>query len=129
MPLASRRIVMGAGVYDRVTDVIVWQIGIVSVTIERELQDAGARQLKLVAEQRHVRSDGAQILDYKWQAPQFSLDGLEKTRSWTRYPLAILRCLGTGRYVPGSREAPEVIQANHVYVAQQTADSLNAPPK
>ena len=37
IPFASWRVVMRAGIRDRVADKIVWKIRIISVTVEREL--------------------------------------------------------------------------------------------
>ena len=118
---------MRARIRDRVADKIVREIRIICVTIERELQDSRAWYLRLIAQQRHVLSDEPQILGDKWQPPQFSPDRLEKAASWAGHPLAGLRCLSPRWYMPRSRETAEMIQANYVYVTQQSANPIDAP--
>ena len=62
------------------------------------------------------------------KCPSSRLDRLEKGWLPAPHPFAGLRCLGPGWNVPRSRETPEVIQSNHVYVTQQSANPIDAPP-
>src|SRR5208283_1915054 len=127
IPFASWRIVVRACIRNCVTDKVLRKIRIVSVTIEGELQNSCTRDLKLIAQQRHVLSDQPQILGDKWQPPQFFPDRLEKAATRAGHPLAGLRCLSPRWYMPRSCETAKMVQANHIYVTQQSANPVDPP--
>ena len=52
---------MGACINDCVWHVVVWQVGISWITIERELQDMNPGQLELVTQRGHIRRDQPQV--------------------------------------------------------------------
>jgi len=117
-----------AGIDDGVADEILWKMGIVLVTIEGKLQDSSAWNLELIAQRRHVRGDGAEILGDKWQPPHFTPDRLEETCPRALHPLTGLCSLGPCWHMPRSRKTPEVIETNHVYMSQECTYSIDAPP-
>src|SRR5580693_8071493 len=98
------------------------------MTIEGELQDARPRHAKLVSQGLHVGRNKTQIFRDEWQLAQLGLHGLKKAGSRTRDPLPGLSRWRSGWNVPRSREPAEVIQANHIDVSQQSAQSIDAPP-
>src|ERR1700736_1699632 len=53
---------------------------------------------------------------------------LKKAGARTLLPLAGLCCGRSARNVPRGRESTEVIQANQIYVSQQSPQPLYAPP-
>src|SRR5580704_1089397 len=59
---------------------------------------------------------------------QLRLHCLKKAGSRTRNPLPGLSRWRSGWNVPGSREAAEVIQANHIDVSQHSTQPIDAPP-
>jgi hypothetical protein len=73
------------------------------------LQYPGPRQLKLVAQCLHVRSNNPQIFDDERQATQFLVHRFEKQSAWPRQPLPRLSRCCVRRNVPRSREPAEVI--------------------
>src|SRR5437870_13061369 len=77
VPLSSRRIVVGAGIRDRVVDKVVRQIWVVRMTVEGKLEDSSPRQLKLITQCLHVRRDNTQIFDDKLKVAQLLVYRLE----------------------------------------------------
>src|SRR5208283_5333119 len=57
----------------------------------------------------------------------FSLHSAEKLRTRTRHPMPSLGCRCIGRDMPGRRESTEMIQADHIHVREQGAQTVNAP--
>jgi len=88
VPLARRGIVVGAGVYDRIGDVVVRQMRVIRMSVEAELQHPCPRQTELVAQCGNVRRDQPQILGNERQTSHFSPYGLEELASRTGHPLA-----------------------------------------
>ena len=118
---------MRSGVGDCIVNKVVRQIGIIRMTIEGELQDAHPRQTKLVAQSMHVGGNKTQIFGDEWQMAQLGLHCLKKAGSWARHPLPGLSRWRSGWNVPRGRESAEVIQANHIDVSQQSAQTIDAP--
>src|ERR1700730_9325659 len=59
---------------------------------------------------------------------QLRLHRLKKPGARTRHPLAGLSRWRPSWNVPRSRKPAEVIQANHIYVGQQSTQPVDAPP-
>src|SRR5215467_1494198 len=97
------------------------------MTVKGELQNPGTRQLKLVAQCLHIRSNNSQIFDDELQVAQLVSYCFKKMGARPWYPLS-----GLGRWcacwnMPCGREAAEVIQANRIHVSEQGSHSVNRP--
>src|SRR5437899_10627960 len=97
------------------------------MAVESKLQHPRPRHLELVAERRNVRRDQAEILSNERHYAQLSLYRVEKISARTWYPLAGLGRTCPGRYMPGGRQATEMIQTNHIHVSQQRAEAIDGP--
>ena len=79
------------------------------MTVEGELQDAGPRKVKLIAECIYIRRDQSQILHDKRQAAQLTLDCVKKIGARTGNPLSRLCSRRAGGHVPGGGEPAEML--------------------
>src|SRR5262245_54452481 len=101
VPSTRRRIVVSARVDNGVVDIVVGQMWVVAMTVERELQNASAGELKDVTKHAHIRRDDSQILGQEWQSPDDLLYDAEQAGARTRDPFTRLRCWRRGRHMPG----------------------------
>ena len=62
IPSPAGSIIVRPGIYDRVRDVVVREVGVIRIAVEGKLEDTGTRHLKLIAERTNVRCDQTQIL-------------------------------------------------------------------
>src|ERR1035438_9337396 len=92
-------------------DVVLWQVRIVFVPIEGELQNPCARNLKLVAKILHILSDETEIFGDERQSAQLGFDPAEEPGPRTRLPRPRLGRGSPGRYVPGRRKPAEVVRS------------------
>src|SRR4029450_4986065 len=92
---------------------------VVPMAVKGELEHPRPRNVKLVAQRADVRRDHAEILGDEWQRSQLLLDGVEEIGAGASKPLPRLRRRRPRGNVPGSREAPEMIQTEHVHVYQR----------
>src|SRR5258708_29976390 len=95
--------------------------------IEREVGQQSAGEAEGVAEGANIGRDQPQILGDEWQTAQPSLHRAEELGARTWHPLAGLRRRGSGGYVPGGGESPEMVHADRVHVSQQGAQAGDAP--
>src|SRR5260221_7386063 len=117
MPSPRWRVVVGAGIGDRVGDKVVRQIWIVCMTVKGELQNSSPRKLKLVTQRLNIRSDNAKIFDDEREATQFLAHSFEKVGSRAGYPLSGLCRWRTHGNMPRGRESAKVVQANCIHVS------------
>src|SRR5208282_1206999 len=97
------------------------------MAVEGELENLCAGQTELISKHANVRCDQPQVLRDKRQTAQFSLYRLEDLLTRPRHPMPGLGCRCVGRYMPRRSKTTEVIQANHVHLAEQSPQAVNAP--
>ena len=68
---------MRARVNHRVTHVVVWQVGVVGMAIERELKNAHPGQVELVPQRVDIRCDHSQVFGDERQSAQLLLNRQE----------------------------------------------------
>src|SRR5262249_33925927 len=83
--------------------------------------------LKVVTQRRNIRCDETKILGNERKDAQLSLHRVEEVsaRTWDPMPGSSRR--HAARYMPGGREPTKMIQANHIYVREQRAYTIDAP--
>src|SRR5215831_2267382 len=118
---------MGAGVYHRVSHVLVRQVRVLWSAVEGKLEDACPGQMEPVAECTHVGRDQSQVFGDEWKTAQRAFDRAEELGARTQYPLTALGCWCTRRYAPRRRERAEMIQADDVDLSQNRADAVDPP--
>src|SRR5208282_766636 len=90
-PFARRGVVMGAGVDDRVMNVVAGKIRIIGVAIECKLKDPGPGDSELIAQSIDIRGDESEVFGDEWKLAQFPLCSLEELGTGAGYPLTRLR--------------------------------------
>ena len=126
-PAADGVVVVGAGVGDEVAAPVVREEQVGGVVAEAELQDLHAGEAAAVAQFDHVVGDQAEVFGNDRQRAEHAFDRFEERFAGAGFPFAFFGGGAACGNVVITGEAAEVVDAEHVGLAQCAAQARGPP--
>ena len=126
-PAKGRIIVVSPCINDTVGGVVLRQIRIVRAGIEGKLQDLHSRQAKIVAQFLHLRGDDPEVFGDDRHLWVQCLQIFKKFAARDLLPVTVLSSCLIGRDRPACLESPEMVNTDHVALAQLVREPPGPP--